>query len=122
MTVCIGCQHGFGSVGVALCLFLSVDAGFEGAVDFDDFHANEWQSIVGCYFHHKLNGGVGFIKACQPISGVGELVCHKKTSYFKKTSYLNFMGTCMNNSMGSRWDDHWARLWQMCSCVQLKRN
>ena len=34
--------------------FLSVDAGFKAAVDFDDFHANEWQSIVGCYFHRKL--------------------------------------------------------------------
>ena len=43
--------------------FLSVDAGFKAAVDFDDFHANEWQSIVGCYFHRKLNGGVGFINS-----------------------------------------------------------
>ena len=53
--------------------FLPVDAGFKAAVDFDDFHANEWQSIVGCYFHRKLNGGVGFIKVCQQIVGVGEV-------------------------------------------------
>ena len=45
--------------------FLSVDTGF-------NFHANEWQSIVGCYFH--LDGGVGFIKICQQIGGVGEVV------------------------------------------------
>ena len=25
--------------------FLSVDAGFKAAVDFDDFHANEWQLL-----------------------------------------------------------------------------
>ena len=54
--------------------FLSVDAGFKAAVDFDDFHANEWQSIVGCYFHRKLNGGVGFIKACLQIGGVEEVM------------------------------------------------
>ena len=53
--------------------FHSVNAGFKAAVDFDDFHANGWQSIVGCYFHRKLNGGVGFIKACQQIGGVGEV-------------------------------------------------
>ena len=38
--------------------FLSIKAGFEAAVDFDDFHANEWQSIVGCYFHRKWKGGL----------------------------------------------------------------
>ena len=53
--------------------FLSVNTGFKAAVDFDDFHANEWQSIVGCYLHRKLNGGVGFIKTCQQIGGVGEV-------------------------------------------------
>ena len=47
--------------------FLSVNAGFEA--DFDDLHANEWQSVVVCYFYGKLNGGVGFIKTCQQISG-----------------------------------------------------
>ena len=34
--------------------FLSVNAGFEPAVDYDDFRANELQSILGCYFHRKL--------------------------------------------------------------------
>ena len=43
--------------------FLSVNAGFEAAVDFDDFHANEWQSTVGCYFHRTLNGGVAIDSA-----------------------------------------------------------
>ena len=37
--------------------FLSVNAGFEAAVDFDDLNANEWQSIVGCFFHRKVSGG-----------------------------------------------------------------
>ena len=36
--------------------FLSVNTSFKAAVDFDEFHANQWQSIVGCYFHRKLNG------------------------------------------------------------------
>ena len=58
--------------------FLSVDAGFKAAVDFDDFHANEWQSIVGCYFHRKLNGGAGFIKAYQQIGGVGEVTYQRQ--------------------------------------------
>ena len=49
--------------------FLSVNAGFKA----DDFHTNEWQSIVGCYFQRKLNGGVGFIKTCQQIGGIGEV-------------------------------------------------
>ena len=53
--------------------FLSVNGSFNAAVDFDDFRANEWQSIVGCYFHCKLNGGVGSIKTCQQIGGVGEV-------------------------------------------------
>ena len=48
--------------------FLSVNTGFKAAVDFGDFHANEWQSIIACYFHRKLNGGVGFIKTCQQES------------------------------------------------------
>ena len=53
--------------------FLPVNAGFEPAVDYDDFRANEWQSILGCYFHRKLKGRVGFIKTCQQSSGVGEV-------------------------------------------------
>ena len=39
--------------------FLAVNAGFEPAVDYDDFRANEWQSILGCYFHRKLKGRGG---------------------------------------------------------------
>ena len=65
-------QHDFVQEESFIC-FLSVNAGFESVVDFDDFHANEWQSIVGCYYHRKLNGGVGFIKTYQQISGVGEV-------------------------------------------------
>jgi len=42
--------------GSFIC-FLSVNAGFEPAVDYDDFRANGWQSIVGCFFHRKVNGG-----------------------------------------------------------------
>ena len=39
VTVCTGYQHGFD--GAFIC-FLSVNADFKAAVDFDDFHANEW--------------------------------------------------------------------------------
>ena len=53
--------------------FLSVNVGFEAAVDLDDFHANDWQLIVDCYFHRKLNGGVSFFKACQKIGGIREV-------------------------------------------------
>ena len=53
--------------------FLSVNTGFKAAVDFDDSHSKEWQSIVGRYFHRKLNGGVDFIKTCQQA-------CHPRIS------------------------------------------
>ena len=39
----------------------------------NDIHANEWQSIVGCYFRCKLNGGVVIIRTCHEIGGVGEV-------------------------------------------------
>ena len=65
VTVCTGCQHGLVAQEESFICFLSVNAGFKAAVDFNDFRANEWQSTIDCYFHRKLNGGVGFIKTCQ---------------------------------------------------------
>ena len=53
--------------------FLSVNAGFKAAVDCDDVHANEWQSIVGCYFHRKLNGG------CASLRHVSKLVASERS-------------------------------------------
>ena len=54
--------------------FLSVNAGFKAAVDCDDVHAIEWQSIVGCYFHRKLNGGWASLRhVSKLVSGVGEV-------------------------------------------------
>ena len=51
--------------------FLSVDTGFKAAVDFDDFHANEWQSIVGCYFHRKLIGGWASLRHASKLVASG---------------------------------------------------
>jgi len=75
----------------AFYCFLSVNPGFKAAVDYDDFHANEWQSIIDCYmyFHRKLNGVMGFIKTClfsrasfsstEPMNEQHECICHKWT-------------------------------------------
>ena len=51
--------------------FLSVDTGFKAAVDFDDFHANEWQSIVGSYFHRKLIGGWASLRHASKLVASG---------------------------------------------------
>ena len=69
---------------VPFICFLSVNMSFKAAVDLDDFHANKWQSIIGCYFHHKLNRGVGFIKTCQQISGVREVTSRDPSACLNK--------------------------------------
>ena len=62
--------------------FLSVDAGFKAAIDYGNFHANEWQSIVGCYFHRQLNGGMGFIETSHVSKSVASYLLKKLGSLF----------------------------------------
>jgi len=67
----------------------------KATIDFGDFQGNEWQSIVGCYFDHKLNGGVGFIKTSQQIGGVREVAYQSQhNAYVSLVETQNLVLTC----------------------------
>ena len=77
VTVFSGCQPGLSSEEGALYLFSFCKRGFQSCR----------QSIIGCYFHRKLNGRVGFIKTCEQI---GEASERSRTRASVSSMYLLF--------------------------------